>query len=67
MSMLDTVYEMNRERIQKGKRVITYAQRTGTVYYPLGTKERKEDEDNISRKNLRRDHKRTQASRRSLW
>ena len=47
MSMLDTIYDMNKERIRKGKRVITYDQETGTIYSPLGEKEKeKKDEGN---------------------
>ena len=43
MSILDTIYDMNRERIRKGKRVITYDQETGTIYYPPGRKKKEKN------------------------
>lgn len=55
MSLLDTVYDMNRERIRKGERVITLDQETGTIYYPLGDK--KKETKNDSRKIFRGDQK----------
>ena len=56
MSLLDTVYDMNRERIRKGKRVITLDQETGTIFYPPNPK-RKETK-NESDKHHRRSPKR---------
>ena len=50
MSLLDTVYEMNRERIRKGKRVITLDQETGTIFYPPNPKRKKEKENEVQTK-----------------
>ena len=46
MSLLDTIYEINKERIRKGKRVISLATPYGgTVLAPLGEINNKKRED----------------------
>lgn len=53
MSILDTIYDMNRERIRKGERVITYED--GTIFYPKKDKnERKKRNETIHRSRSKR-------------